>query len=719
MRILIKQILFTVFIGAPVAVLHAEQLININVVQDGMHEVTFEQLNEAGLDILGEPISNLAMFNRSSIVQTEIIGSSLNQDVFGPGGKIRFYGESIDTLYTGTNVYTLALDQNAHAPITTKTIPFSDRGAFASSYLAKKEFAPQKAYSFVSPDQNDPWYAKRITALEGAVQDNVDLLIEDYQPGGNNGATMPKLNVEVWGASNIPTSSTDHHLKVSINGQSIIDEVFDGLSGHRYSADIHTLFLGDNRVVLELPLDQGVAFDAVNINSVEVQYPRAFIAQENKLSFVSRFTKFLVRGFSESELIAYVRESDRLNRIENVTISDSCLVGGSCSMVFGGTGSVAEYFTLHESQFIQPELSYLPVESDIKSGSAEYLIITHSDFIAEAGEQDHLARLASSLGEEFSSVDIVDVDQIYAQFAAHIFDPHAIRDYIEYARDNRGTRMVLLVGGDIYDYRNFENEDARSFIPSLYEATDDLIRFAPVDPKYVDFDDDNVPDMPIGRLPVRTMQELAATIDKREDYLNRTYRRDAVFAADAFNELEQYSFMLDAQTNRQNFFSDWNVTTAYVDELGVRNARSTISQSINKGVSLTSFFGHSSISQWSFDGLFNGFDIENLQNEGRPTIVTQWGCWNTYHVNPNVDSMGHRFMVQGDRGAVSVMGATTLTSAHNERALAELIFAGISEGKSLGVAITDAKVEFALSRPDAVDVLLGWTLLGMPELTMR
>ena len=75
-------------------------------------------------------------------------------------------------------------------------------------------------------------------------------------------------------------------------------------------------------------------------------------------------------------------------------------------------------------------------------------------------------------------------------------------------------------------------------------------------------------------------------------------------------------------------------------------------------------------------------------------------------------------MMEGDRGAVAVMGATTLTSAHNERLLADLVFQRMSQGMPLGTAITEAKAEFALSRPDALDVLLGWTLLGMPELRL-
>jgi len=116
--------------------------------------------------------------------------------------------------------------------------------------------------------------------------------------------------------------------------------------------------------------------------------------------------------------------------------------------------------------------------------------------------------------------------------------------------------------------------------------------------------------------------------------------------------------------------------------------------------------------------MFNGLDAANLSNQSRPTVVTQWGCWNTYYVNPNEDSMGHRFMMEGDRGAVAVMGAITLTSARNESILSKLLYERLANGETLGQAITNAKTEMAVSRPDALDVILGWTLLGFPELTM-
>lgn len=314
------------------------------------------------------------------------------------------------------------------------------------------------------------------------------------------------------------------------------------------------------------------------------------------------------------------------------------------------------------------------------------------------------------------SVDIVDVESIYAQFGHHLFDPLAIKEYIKFAHANRGTRYVLLVGGDVYDYRQFENEDATSFIPSLYAATGNNITYAPVDAKYADLDNDNVPDIPIGRLPVRTVDELGVLMKKRQDYLNRDYSGSALLVADYYDDAQQYDFSDDANEISNDFLGDFNVDKVYADDFGASVARSKVQDVIKKGVTLTAFFGHSSTNQWSFNGLFTGSDAARLDNPGKPTVVMQWGCWNAYYVSPNEDSMGHRFMMEGDRGAVAVMGATTLTNANSERKLARLVFKRISNGERLGDAVTNAKQEYALDNPNDLDVLLGWTILGSPEL---
>lgn len=703
---------------------NAEDLINLNTDSDGVYEVTHEYLlAQTGLDLSGEPLNRFALINQGQAVPIQVRGSADDAETFGAGASFRFVAQQRSTLYSDVNVYTLRLDSEQQKLIEPQAIALAARVPFASSYLASKTYAPQTAYTFASPDKSDPYYADRILALGKPASETVSIEIDDMVVGGNTGSVKPEMIVKVWGATDLKGTLDDHHVRVKLNGQDVMDGTFDGFSEKKMQASVSNIQLGQNDIRLDLPLDQGFEYEAVNLNSVEIKYPRAFVAQDEALSFSSSQSQFRVSGFNSSDISVYRTSlnGDNVAHLVSADVSDSCDTSGrQCVVRFSSDAGVANYHVVTANGTKQASFSYLPVTTDIRNGTAQYLIITHPDFLPEEGENDVFAALSNSLKADsgFSSVDVVDVEQIYAQFGNHLYDPQAIRDYIKFAHDNRGTEVVLMVGGDVYDYKGFENSDARSFIPSIYVATDDLISFAPVDAKYVDFNDDGLPQIPIGRLPVRSLAELNVLIDKRRAYLARDYSDTALFAADRFDTLGQYSFKLDALSIQAEYFDEWDVDTAFLDDISAGAARREVVGRINQGVSLTSFFGHSSTAQWTFDGMFNGADAANLSNADRPTIVTQWGCWNTYYVNPNEDSMGHRFMMEGNRGAVAVMGATTLTTATNEKLLARLVFDRLSQGQMLGNALTDAKREFAQTRADALDVILGVTLLGFPELTL-
>ena len=695
---------------------NAENLLNVEVKTSGVYELSHQNLLDFGMNIDGEPINRIALINAGQPIQIEVQGSDADASLFGEGASIRFIGEGLDTLYTDTNMYTLRLDEDAALRMN-EDASIPKAGPFANSYLATKSHSPQKKYSFVSPNKKDPWYSERLLATSQAVDSTATLDLDYYVPGGNLGATKAKLSVNVWGASDLP-GTNDHDVDVSFNGIKVTSATFNGIQERTLTSELDNVQANSNTVQVALPLSSGQPYDLVHLNTVEVSYPRAFVADGAKLEFESSHRKFAVQGFESNQIAVYRQDEYGIARITSPVVQGNCSAGSpSCAVLFAGSGFQSKYFAIAESALQTPTLALLPLEDDIQSGHAEYLIISHPSFIDAPNQA--LQNLVTTLSSEFSGVDLVNVENVYEQFGDHIFGAQAIQNYIRYAAENRGTKYILLVGGDIYDYRQFQNEDARSFIPSIYAPTNDVINFAPVDAKYVDLDDDNVPDLSIGRLPIRTTAELDILITKRDQYLNRDYAGTALFAADEYDNGQQYDFSSDADKVNQEYFQDWDVTQAYVDTNGVQAARETVVEKINAGQSLTSFFGHSSTNQWSFSGLFTGNDAAALNNAGKPTVVTQWGCWNTYYVDPAEESMGHRFMVEGDRGALAVMGASTLTSADSERALAEIVFAKMTDGMRIGDAILEAKQEYALVNPDALDVLLGWTLLGMPEIVVN
>jgi hypothetical protein len=89
-------------------------------------------------------------------------------------------------------------------------------------------------------------------------------------------------------------------------------------------------------------------------------------------------------------------------------------------------------------------------------------------------------------------------------------------------------------------------------------------------------------------------------------------------------------------------------------------------------------------------------------------------------VLPAYTTLGHALLLSPDRGAAAVIGAATLTDADNDRVLAQLLLPRLTQpGTTLGQAMLDAKRQLATSRPTALDVMLGTTLLGDPTMTIR
>ncbi len=690
-------------------------LINLSVGKPGIYRVTHDDLLAAGLDLTGVRHGKLAVVSRGVQVPIRVKGqdqSAGSKKEFGPGAFIEFVGEGVDTLYTDTNIYTLRVDRTQKARVSTdkQRVSAAPPAAF---YMETRDVEEQALYSFSTPN-GDPWYAARMLAWGRALSRDFDFAVDHHVAG----AAPVTLTVDAYGVTDWP-AAPDHHMQLDVNGFNVADEEFDGFVEASVQATLPTGVLneGANTLTVTLPLDQGVEFDLINLDRYRVTYPRSFVAQDGALTFTAAGPAFQVDGLPNKNAVVYrIRENGDVERVTKLANGGPA---GNRFVKFNGTPEPATYYVSTVAALRAPELSAPQAETDITGGEAEYLIISHPDFIGP-----ELDALVQARQGQFSSVLVVDVEDIYAQFSHYVVDAQAIRDYIRHAHRNMGTEFVLLVGGDTYDYRDFLGVGSISFIPSLYAQTDSIVQFAPVDPLYADTDGDEVPDLAVGRFPVRTSAELATLVAQTLAYETKSYGQTALFAADDFDGNQNYAFTEDSEALIGRLPSGWQVTRAYIDGpqgLGLAGARDTLIDAINNGVALTSYFGHSGPGEWTFEGLFTGADAQDLTNQGQPTVVTQWGCWNTYYVAPTEDTLGHELMLNGDRGAATVLGASTLTGALSERALSSALYARLTEpGKPLGTAILEAKRALAESHPNQLkDVILGWTQLGDPALVIQ
>jgi uncharacterized repeat protein (TIGR01451 family) len=683
------------------------QSVNFLVDHDGIYRVTYESLKAAGFDLGGIPVQQLALTSRGVSVPLLVVGPGTAMGdspgrAFGPGVAVEFFGTAVDSLYTHTNVYTLGRNSPAVSRVTLDATP-APGGAAAPYYLETVTVTKPLQYSFASPTGN-PWYESGILAYTSPVSQTFTVPVDNLVTSAGGG----EFSFHMWGGTDWPNASPDHHAVVALNGQTVADDLFNGMTDYPVSGSLPggVLTEGANTLTLTLPGDSGVDYEIVNVTNYGLTYPRRFVARSGALSFTSDGSVLAVDGLPSSNVVVYRLGGAVPQRLTQVQIQPGAV---ALAARFAGTGKSDSYSVYDASALSTPVYAAFPPPSQIRGGFADYLIIAHPSFISGV---DPLVRARSGQGHR---VKVVNVNDVYATFSYGIVDPQAIHDYIAYASSRMRTRYVLLVGGDTYDYFDCLKTGSVSFIPTPYAPTGDLITYAPADPLLADVDGDGVPDVALGRLPVRTPAELDTVVAKILAYGGRSV--GAVFAADAADS--GFSFGKVSDQLAALLPAAWPVTRAHIDDLGAPAARTALIGAMNSGVPFASYVGHSGFTEWSFSSLFTAADAVALFNVGSPFVVTQWGCWNTYYVEPHSDTLAHKLLLAGPQGAAAVLGPATLSDVGSEAAFARLLLPLVfQQGLPLGTALTQAKKQLAASQPQALDVLRGWTLLGDPALVV-
>jgi hypothetical protein len=715
-----------------------QSILNMKVVKDGIYRVSNDDIANLNLDLTGTNIGNIAVMFNGNKVPAKIFS---NSGTFDNNSYIEFVGKSGGNIYQTGNIYTLVLSNNL--AIDNSELTAGENLEIVSHYTQSLIQNENTRYSTASPNA-DPWYKQRILAIGAEKTANLDFEIDNL-------ASQGQVNIEmnIWGGTDFATSP-DHHVIYALNNNNLDDFRFDGITSQirEYTVDLSYVSSGTNQFSIRVPNDTNTAADLIHVESLKVSYPRNFVLTDKQLDFKidlsnspdtshilfsGGFEDNLAPNFSSinnyqlshanNEYYSVYQENPNGSVTQlNTLKSNSCdsNTASDCYLNFSLLNNGGHVYVSAESEITQPVLSLPTMLTDINQTDVDYdyLIISHPDFIGT--ELDQFV----ALKEINYNVQVVDVEQIYAQYGYGNISAQSIADYIKFAAENFDVNNVLLVGGDTYDYKNYLGVGSISFIPTLYGTTGDLINFAPIDAKFADINNNNIPDIGIGRLPVRTVEELDNIRQKIQSYENKSYSNTALFAADQYDANNSYSFKDDAETLISVLPANWqnNITIdnkAYLDDDGAALAGAKITNNINQGVALTSFIGHSGPTKWSFSPMFESSDVNLLTNAQFPTLVTQWGCWNTYFVSPTEDTLAHNFMLNANGGAASVLGASTLTKAVHEKELAKIVLSLLTHDQlTLGEAVTQAKALYAQTNPDAADVILGWTILGDPSLRL-
>lgn len=665
----------------------------LGISQTGIQRVSFADLKAAGLALgAGVPVSALALSDDGTALGSYVIGGE--DGVFGPGDSLEFVAMASTNRYSRHNHLTLTLNGTG---LLADTLP-SVRTAAPRLVESKYRLGQDRVFN-LSLAGSEPWLDESVLAFTSPAT-----LRRNFTLPGMAPLTPVSVTLKLLGGTDFPIPGPDHSVVGTINARDRASLKFDGVAPAELQIDVPDgLLPGSQELTLELPADLGLPFDLVHFDQAEIHYQRythlsngRFDAEFDagagfSLSGVDRAGSLWATG--QGQAWRGPLHAGQPNLIGNPA------VGTSLNWIAAGT-----------EQMGQPTILRAADAAAVPTG-ANFLIISHPSFLRSL---DDYVALQKARGY---APAVISTAAIYARTPDQEVSAQAISDFIRASHADTPLKYVTLIGADTYDYRNILGVGSISFVPTHYVRTSQFIAQTPSDAMYVDFDHDQVPDVAIGRIPARTPDELLGMIRKIK--AQDTRRIDSALfiagndtsGAKRFGELAiDFASGLPATTDTR---------LMQFDEDGRDAVRQTILDSFNAGKALISYTGHTAPGLWDFNGLLFSQDAANFTNGGAPSLVTQWGCWNSYFVDPYAQGLSHQLLASPG-GAGTVYGATTLTEDASHSLLGRLFFEAVGAGaRTIGEAELLAKRRLAELRPEAIDAQLGMQVLGDPAMPIR
>jgi hypothetical protein len=578
----------------------------------------------------------------------------------------------------------------------------------------------------------DHWFWDKLSIIEPPLKRDftVGLGYLDKSSGSYS------ITLNLYGQTNTG-QNPDHHTRVYVNNTSVDDFTWDGQTAltrtvTNISPDIFVD--GDNVISLEAVADTGATVDSYYVNWLDVACRNRYRAEKDIIRFHNDGTgtlKFSITGFSSTGLWSFdVTDPFTVKRITTNTVYQS---GSQYGIDFQDTLTENRtYYTIGENAFSSAASLSADEESVLSAprDAVDYIIITH------AGFSDRIQELKSYRQSKGLQVEVVKVQDIYDEFSFGVKDARAIKDFLTYAYQNWNRTghpaYVLLVGDTTIDYRDdlgLYAQGQEDFVPTYLYQTQQL-GDTPTDNWFACVNgSDYLPDMIIGRLCVKTDDDLRHTIDKIKKYeaeKSAAWCGNVIFAADNEPIFESLSDSLVGMLPE-----GFNAVKVYLSQYeNVGAATEDLVARINSGAVITNYTGHGSTDNWSGEFLFHTEDskdniprndVDLLNNGEQLTFIISLNCLNGFFASPfDGYSLAEEFMRSENRGAAACLSPTGLGYPSEHQVLAKKIFTGFFEDENniAGSLVTGSKIE-AYTQINSRDIIETFTLFGDPAMQLK
>ena len=594
---------------------------------------------------------------------------------------IRFYGQGLDTPSTDTRTYWLVTGAARGLRIPVVATRTNRRSGFARSFPSTLERKYRTRYVSVQNGDRQNFFGPTINPTPTTLVLAAPALA---QPTGSLGLVLDGL------------SEKDHEVKVVLNGTELGKVAFRARAtvSKRFRLPRGVLHDGANSLTLT---STGGELDFSFVDTVRLTYSRQYRAQHGALRFsLGAGAPARLTGFKRPNVSVIDVTQPRTPRLLRPAVRRS---GSSFTAFIAPASRARKLFAVTTNAAPAAVMRNRPSRWNEPHG-ADLVIIGYRAFLPE------LARLQAYHEREGLKVALVDVEDLYDEFGFGAHGPEPIKAFLARARAEwrPAPRYVILAGDATSDPRNYLHEPARDFVPTKTVDTQYLETAS--DDWFADFDGDAVPEMAVGRLPVRTLAETATVVDKIIGYEQGPppAAHEALLVSDTGFEPPSKSLakLLPAGTT--------TVTIDRRDGPTDATVRGRIVNELNSGPSIVNYYGHGSVGIWTGAPLLDAGDAAKLRNAGHLSLYVMMTCLNGYFIDPKVQSLAEA-LLRAQGGAFAVWASSGLTVPGDQIRANEELFRQLSgpDSPRLGDAMVRAK-----SVIRDLDVRRSWILFGDP-----
>lgn len=654
-----------------------EHSLRIKVLNDGMYQITYNELVNAGMGMTGLDPRKLQLWYRGEEMAIKVLGEE--DGVFDSTDKIVFFGEGeINNKYSKYNTYWLFQSSSNGKRMATRNVA---PGSAAQLTNYDNPLRIEQNFEYLARYAGDDDLERyRGTEFKGTAAagtgnitigrwtKNIDLL--DVADGSG------RIRMVLVGGNNMAELAPDHHAEIWINGTKLGDVSWDGIYVNaEVTLDIPTgiLLEGSNTIEITLPVDNQVdpndhtkeKRDIVFFDYFEMTAKTGFTASGSKITFTASATgrkKVTVKEITGSNIFG----ADLTNKDAQVELTGYTRAGSEITFEDNFTGAKKYWFGDQSSlNSVSSMVSDNYSNLSSSANQADWIIISHSTFM------DQAQTLANWRQNHGLNTMVVDLQDVYDEFGYGNDTAYAIREFLSHAYYQwvkPAPSYVVLMGDGHYDPKNYLGNNRPLFIPPFLRNVDPLWLENATDNSFVLLaGDDSLPDMMIGRLSVNSVSEAQAVVSKiisyESDQSVEVWKRVVTDMADkagtAGNFPAMSYFLIEDELPES--YHDVNRSIYYqITHPDLASTRAAMINSFNEGSLVFNYIGHANNIQYGNDMFFRTNDLPLLNNSDRLSINVIMSCLEGYFIHPRrpgtvnyVDSLGEQFVRYANGGAVA------------------------------------------------------------------